>query len=140
MCGKSLPRGEMEKPKEGRGMPTGLVSQKNIDQFVLRLGEGCVLHKFKYGQKVFPDCAYLYARHQKCHTGQEHYVGRAVRFRAMGKVRWEVTGVPRGPNKRGAQWPGGCYYNLRCCCTEACKDSATPTTASGVHQIYLVHD
>jgi hypothetical protein len=129
----------------------GFVLQKDTSKFRVQFNPGCIFKNFEethsswhYTSQTFEGRVYEYAARGggKCNLFQEYRQDKYVEFRAQCRsssgVRWKVTSVPVGPGMKNVEYEGGCYYNVQCCCKQACKDSATPTTAENVHQMYLV--
>ena len=127
------------------------VPHKDIKPFRLQFNKGCIFANFKethvsdhwsFTPHTFEGRVYeKVPRNAKSNLFQFFMPGTSVEFKAQwgpsSNVRWKVTSVPAGPGRKNVEYEGGCYYNLQCRCRKACKDSATPTTAENVQQIYL---
>ena len=138
-------------PRARSPSPTALVYHRDIEPFSMQFNEGCIFADFaethvshhpSHVARTFESSVYWTAFNVKGRSTllQDYKAGNSVEFRAQWgpshDVRWKVTSAV-GPGKKNVEHPGGCYYDLRCCCWKACRNSATPSTATNVQQMYL---
>ena len=61
---------------------------------------------------------------------------RWVHFGPYDGVRWEITGLAKGPGKPNVEEEGGCEYDIQCRC-KVCRLCDAPSTAKNVPQALL---